>query len=274
MHRPAIAVTATTESIRGVLRVRANVSYTLAVHSAGMRPFILPVLGPDDADAMLDGMDGLLLTGGEDVDPRHYGLAPHPALGDVHQERDAFELALVHAARARALPTLAICRGIQVANVALGGTLVQDLASERPTSLEHDSSGPRDARVHDIHAEPRSRLALALGAEALTVNSFHHQAVAMLAQGLMAVAHAPDGVIEGAEWQGDDWWMVGAQWHPEELTATPEPWDRALFDGFANAVRAAALVSSAAASALLTPPGASAAQANTSPGTSRHRSHR
>ena len=149
-NHPAIAVTATTEMIRGVLRVRANASYTDAVRSAGMRPYVLPVLGPEDADAMLDGMDGLLLTGGEDVDPAHYGVRPHPALGDVHETRDAFELALVRAARARALPTLAICRGIQVANVALGGTLVQDLASEWPAALAHDSKASRDSRVHEV----------------------------------------------------------------------------------------------------------------------------
>lgn len=232
---PAVAVTATTEFIRGVLRVRANASYTSAVRLAGMRPYVLPVLGPDDADAMLDGMDGLLLTGGEDVDPHHYGHERHSALGDVHPVRDAFELALVRAARGRGLPTLAICRGIQVANVALGGTLVQDIASEWSDALAHDSTAPRDARVHDISVDPHSRLAAALGADTLTVNSFHHQAVATLGEGLVAVALAPDGVIEGAEWRGDDWWMVGAQWHPEELTSTPEPWDRALFDAFATA---------------------------------------
>ena len=235
--RPAIAITATTEPIRGVVRVRANASYTDAVRSAGMRPYILPLLDPRDADGMLEGMDGLLLTGGEDVDPRHYGAPAHAALGEVHAERDAFELALVHAARARRIPTLAICRGIQVANVALGGTLIQDIASERPTALEHECGRPRDRRVHDVRVHAGSRLAAALQVESLRTNSMHHQSLDRLGDGLAAVAHAPDGIIEGAEWQGDDWWMVGAQWHPEELTATQEPWDRALFAAFANAVR-------------------------------------
>jgi len=234
---PAVAVTATTESIRGVLRVRANASYTDSLHSARLRPFILPLLDPGDADAMLDGMDGLVLTGGEDIDPRHYGLRAHPALGDVHAGRDSFELALVRAAMARRLPTLAICRGIQIANVALGGTLVQDLPSEWPGALQHEGTWPRDQRVHGVRVEARSRLAKSLGAEKLTVNSFHHQAVASLAPGLTAVAHAPDGVIEGVEWTGDDWWMLGVQWHPEELTGTTESWDRDLFLAFAAAVR-------------------------------------
>jgi putative glutamine amidotransferase len=239
-HRPAVAVTATTEVIRGVLRVRANASYTDSLHEAGMRPFILPVLHPDDADGMLEGMQGLLLTGGEDLDPAHYGTAAHPALGEVHAARDAFELALVRAARARRLPTLAICRGIQVANVALGGTLVQDIPTEWPHAFEHDGSWPRDRRVHDVHVHARSALAGALGAEMLQVNSFHHQAVARLAEGFCAVAHAPDGVIEGAEWRGDDWWMLGVQWHPEELTASPESWDRNLFNAFGAEVSASA----------------------------------
>ena len=234
---PAVAVTATTESIRSVLRVRANASYTDAARSALLRPFILPVLAPADADAMLDGMDGLMLTGGEDIDPHRYGAPPHPALGDVHAGRDDFELALLRAAMARRLPTLAICRGIQVANVALGGTLVQDLPSEWPDALQHEGSWPRDRRVHPVHANPSSRLAQALGAHDLSVNSFHHQAVATLAPGLVAVAHAPDGVVEGVEWPGDDWWMLGVQWHPEELTRAQEDWDRNLFLAFAEACR-------------------------------------
>lgn len=234
---PAVAVSATTEPIRGVLRVRANASYTASLHSARLRPFILPLLGPGDADAMLEGMDGLVLTGGEDIAPQHYGRRAHPALGDVHAERDSFELALVRAAMARRLPTLAICRGIQIVNVALGGTLVQDLPSEWDGAIEHEGIWPRDQRVHGVRVAARSRLAHALGAEELTVNSFHHQATGALAPALTAVAHAPDGVIEGVEWNGDDWWMLGVQWHPEELTATTEDWDRALFLAFATAVQ-------------------------------------
>jgi putative glutamine amidotransferase len=246
--RPPVAVTATTEIIRDVLRTRANVSYSEAARAAGLRPYILPVLGADDADAMLDGMAGLILTGGEDVDPAHYGSPPHAALGDVHQDRDAFELALVRAARVRRLPTLAICRGVQIANVALGGTLVQDLPSEWPTALAHDGSWGRGDRVHDLRVAAGSRLAAAIGGTDATTNSFHHQAIARVGDGLVAVAHAPDGVVEGVEWAADDWWMAGVQWHPEELTTTAEGWDRALFAAFAGAVRAR-LVSSRGASA-------------------------
>ncbi|MEO8622525.1 MAG: gamma-glutamyl-gamma-aminobutyrate hydrolase family protein [bacterium] len=232
---PAVAVTATTESIRGVLRVRANASYTDSLHSARLRPFILPVLTAADADAMLDGMDGLVLTGGEDIDPGHYGATAHPALGDVHAGRDSFEIALTRSAMARRLPTLAICRGIQIANVALGGTLVQDIPSEWPGAIEHEGQWPRDLRVHGVQVDARSRLAQALGTAELTVNSFHHQAVGTPAPGLSAVAHSSDGVIEGAEWPTGDWWMLGVQWHPEELTSTTDSWDRNLFAAFAEA---------------------------------------
>jgi putative glutamine amidotransferase len=249
MPNPAVALTATTEIIRDVLRTRLNAAYTDAARSVGLRPFILPVLGAADADDMLDGIDGLILTGGEDVAPGRYGEQPHPALGDVHAGRDEFELALVRAARARGIPTLAICRGVQIANVALGGTLVQDLPSEWTNPLAHESGAGRDDRTHAVTLAAGSKLAVACGASEITVNSMHHQALARVAGGLVATAHAPDGVIEGVEWSGHDWWMLGVQWHPEELVHTPEPWDRALFAALADAAHRHSL-SSAGASAL------------------------
>jgi len=249
MHQPAIALTSTTEVIRDVLRTRLNAAYTDAARAVGLRPYVLPVLQAADAHEMLDGMDGLILTGGEDVAPERYGARPHPALGDVHERRDEFELALVRAARARGLPTFAICRGVQIANVALGGTLVQDLASEWMNPLRHESGRGRAERTHTVTLQRESKLAHTCGTSGITVNSMHHQALARVASGLVATAHAPDGVIEGVEWNGDDWWMLGVQWHPEELVQTIEPWDRALFSAFADAARVHA-VSSGAASAL------------------------
>ena len=159
-------------------------------------PFILPVLDAADADAMLDGMDGLVLTGGEDVDPARYGGRPHPALGDVHAGRDAFELALVRAAVRAGFPrspSAAACRSL---NVALGGTLVQDIPTElagRARARRRTGRGP--TRVHDVRR--RARLAPRARAAApseIRVNSMHHQAVARVATGLAATAHAPDGV--------------------------------------------------------------------------------
>jgi putative glutamine amidotransferase len=178
-----------------------------------------------------------VLSGGEDVDPAHYGAALHPEAGQPRRERDDFELALVDVARARGLPTLAICRGIQLLNVALGGTLVQDIPSERDTAIVHATKGDRASRVHEVRLDARSRLAAALGAteETISVNSFHHQALDRVAPGLHPSAHAPDGIIEGVE-RRDDWWVLGVQWHPEELVGTSEPWDRGLFAAFAAAV--------------------------------------
>jgi putative glutamine amidotransferase len=239
--RPAVAVTATTELIRGLTRVRVNASYTDAVHMAGLRPYVLPVMSPLDADAMLDGMSGLVLTGGEDVDPVHYGAQPHAALGEVHAERDAFEIALARAAQARRLPTLAICRGIQVVAVALGGTLVQDLPSEWTGALNHAPGGRRDRRVHPVTLDAGSDLAAALGSHALHVNSSHHQAVALVPAAVRVVGRSPDGVIEGIESADPAWWMLGVQWHPEDLTATHDAWDRNLFSAFATTCAAAEL---------------------------------
>jgi putative glutamine amidotransferase len=233
---PPVAVTATTEIIRGALRVRVNAAYTTAPRGAGLLPLVLPVLDPADAGAALDGVAGLVLTGGEDVTPGRYGSAPHPKLGDTHEGRDAFEIALVEAARARGLPTLAICRGIQILNVALGGTLVQDIPSEWDNPIVHDGEWARTARVHEVDVKPGSRLARALGTERPVVNSMHHQAVGRVSTSLCPVARAPDGLVEGVEWPTDEWWMVGVQWHPEELTESPEPWDRALLSTFAGVV--------------------------------------
>jgi len=244
MHPSApVAVTATTEIIREALRLRVNAAYTVSIRGAGLLPLVLPVLDPSDADAALEGVSGLVLTGGEDVNPARYGASPHERLGDVHDGRDAFETALVHAARARALPTLAICRGVQILNVALGGTLIQDIPSERPDAIEHDGDWARTKRVHEVSVAPGSRLARALGTEQPRVNSMHHQAIGTVAPSLAAVARAPDGIVEGVEWPDDDWWMVGVQWHPEELTASAEPWDRSLFATFASVAERAARVS-------------------------------
>jgi putative glutamine amidotransferase len=230
---PLVALTATTAAADGVVRVRTNVAYVRALEAAGLVPLVVPPLNAVRAERALDAVSGLVLTGGEDVAPWRYGESPHRAIGTVNEARDAWELALIAAAHDRGLPTLAICRGIQVLNVALGGTLVQDIASQCPTALPHAPGEGRATRVHEIAVEPASRLAEVLEAGHLTVNSAHHQSIARIADGLRVTARAPDGIIEGAEWVADDWWALGVQWHPEELIETPESWDRGLFASFA-----------------------------------------
>lgn len=238
--RPLVAVTATTQVIDGQRRVRLNEAYVRALEAAGVVPLVVPPLAPAAAAAVLDGVAGLVLSGGEDLDPAHFGAAPHPRLGEVHAARDAFELALVAEARARRLPTLAICRGIQTLGVALGGTLVQDIPSERPSAIGHDGLPDRTARIHEVDVVPGTRLAAAIGAAGtVRVNSSHHQSLHVVPDSLRVVACSPDDIVEGVE-ATDDWWVVGVQWHPEELVDTAEPWDRGLFAAFADECRKAA----------------------------------
>ena len=223
-----MAVTAPRRMVEGRERVTLNTAYVRALERAGLVPLAVPtMLAADRAGAALTAVRGLVLTGGEDVAPDRYGAVPHPRLGDVDPVRDAAELALIAAARARRLPILAICRGIQILNVALGGTLYQDLDSERPSPVPHSD----ETSQHAVRVAAGSLLERTLGMRSATVNSRHHQAIRDLAPGLKAVAWADDGVIEGAEpADAGAPWMVAVQWHPEDLT------ERALFDGFAQAV--------------------------------------
>ena len=257
---PLVAVTATIRVVDGVERVRLNAAYIRALESAGLVPVVVaPFAEPATAVRILDAVSGLVLTGGEDVDPSHYGESPHPELGPVNSARDVTELALFAAARDRALPTLAICRGIQVVNVGLGGTLVQDLPSQRDAVRAHELDDTRGKRVHEVSIDPQSRLASVVGTRSLGVNSIHHQAIDRLGESLRVTATADDGVIEGVESNDPLWWMVGVQWHPEELTATPEPWDRRVFAAFADACRAGL---SSASTSLPFEPAASASPAS------------
>jgi putative glutamine amidotransferase len=225
---PAVAVTAPRRLVDGRERVTLNTAYVRALENAGLVPLAVPtMLTPDHAAAALAGVRGLVLTGGEDVAPERYGATPHPRLGRIDPSRDAAEVALIGAARERQLPILAICRGIQILNVALGGTLYQDLESERPGPVPHSDETAR----HEVRVAAGSLLERTLGVRSATVNSRHHQAIRDLAPTLKAVAWAEDGVIEAAELDSArDPWIVAVQWHPEDLT------ERALFEGFARAV--------------------------------------
>lgn len=227
---PLIAITASTRIDAGMRRVRLNAAYVAAVERAGGVPLVVPPLARvDEAARILDVAQGLVLTGGEDVEPGRYGAAPHPALRVTSAARDATEIALVTLARDRTLPTLGICRGIQLINVAFGGSLVQDIPSERPDALAHDDpERARDAIVHEIEVEPGSRVAEVMGPGPRRVNSLHHQAVDRVAEGLRATAWAGDGIIEAIEAPSDAWWMLAIQWHPEDLDET-SPADRRPF---------------------------------------------
>jgi putative glutamine amidotransferase len=234
-----VAVTASIRQEGDTSRVRLTAAYVTALENAGLVPLIVPPLSSDRAAAaVLDSVSGLVLTGGEDVDPARYGEERHEKLHSVNAARDATESILVEEAKARGMPVLAICRGIQILNVALGGTLVQDIASQCETTIDHDEDRPRDSRSHAITVEPGSLIANAIGTEHLTVNSFHHQSVKRVADGMRVTARSPDGIIEGLESTDEDWWVMAVQWHPEEMTDSPEPWDRGLFKAFARKLEA------------------------------------
>ena len=218
--------------------MRVNEAYTDAVVAAGMTPFILAPVASGAAIDALDGVDALLLTGGEDIDPKYFDQHPHEKTSEPHAARDACELALARAARDRRMPTFAICRGAQVMNVALGGTLVQDIGSQRRTEINHDQSVRRTERVHAVSVDEGSLLSRIVGAAEISVNSSHHQSVDQVAPGLRVTATANDGIIESIESTDPAWWMLAVQWHPEELVATVEDWDRRLFEAFAHAARA------------------------------------
>jgi len=209
--------------------------YILALEVAGG----LPVLVPPNLDSatlheLYARLDGILLIGGGDVDPAIYGLNTDDGvnLRSVDHYRDAAEIALTRWAFEDDKPLLGVCRGIQVMNVALGGTLYRDLKVEFATTVDHDLDGVGQRRIegHTVTVSPDSTLAALLGSTEIPVNSMHHQAIATLAADLTPVAVAPDGIVEGVEHKGARF-FVGVQWHPEELYTYSDAMKH-LFEGF------------------------------------------
>jgi putative glutamine amidotransferase len=201
-----------------------NVGLSDLAEEAGAVPLLLsPTV---HVDAVLDRVDALVLQGGGDVHPEHYGGDLHPATNTLDLRRDEFELELLRRARERAMPVLGICRGIQLVNVAYGGTLVQHLPEV--TDLDHEQLDTWDALAHGIEISPDSRLARVLGTTAMEVNSVHHQAVERLGEGLRAVAWASDGVVEALEHETDP--VLAVQWHPEWTGSVDWTRQRRLFE--------------------------------------------
>ncbi|MCL4544215.1 MAG: gamma-glutamyl-gamma-aminobutyrate hydrolase family protein [Chloroflexi bacterium] len=236
MQRPLIGITtAVTALPDGRRQVTLRTQYAQAIVDAGGIPLLI-VPGLDDAalDQLVNTLHGILIPGGWDVNPLRYGAKPHPATKS-DDDLDGLEFPIIAGARRRHLPLLGICRGCQVLNVAFGGTLWQDLPSERPSSLVHPQRDvTRDFIAHDIHLERKSKLFTALQTKELPVNSFHHQGIQALGEGLRPVAFAPDGIVEGVEATGD--FVVGIQCHPEDLYETRPVW-RGLFSAFVSAAR-------------------------------------
>ncbi len=245
MTRPRIAVTCYTLENTDRRGSYLGFDYTGGVEEAGGLPYLVATPyriregSRAEAEAfaaayaadILDGVGGLLVTGGDDMDPEFFGEGPVRGLGAIEPARDILELALVRAALERGVPLLGICRGIQVLAVVAGGTLYQDLPSQKPGVLKHRQDAPRHALTHSVDIYPRTLLSRLLESPRIKVNSFHHQAVNRVPEGFAVSAHAPDGVVEAIELAGPgggpaaargsglapDRFVLGVQWHPENL---------------------------------------------------------
>ncbi len=238
MPAPLIGLTTSVLSGRPPERAALNAAYITAVQGAGGVPVLLPPhLDAGARDALWERLEGLVLTGGGDLDPALYGETPHPTVADVSSARDALELWLARRAVEDGLPLLAICRGIQVLNVALGGSLWQDVPSQVPGALNHHQTAPRSEPTHRVKLLGEGTLLHAASrARELAVNSFHHQAVKRLGEGLREVAWAEDGLIEGVELPGHPF-ALGVQWHPEDLVGH-DPAAHGLFAALVEVARA------------------------------------
>lgn len=209
-------------------------AYVEAVIKAGGNPVVLPgAAGQKNVAPYIAVLKGLVLAGGGDVDPSYFNEEPLPGLGEVTPERDSFEILLVKGALRQKLPILGICRGIQVLNVAAGGSLIQHIPSEIRRPLKHSQNAPRSYASHRVYLEKPSRLAEIMAGTLIRVNSFHHQAVREAAPGFSVTARSSDGVIEAIEAEQYPF-VLGVQWHPECMISGDRN-SRALFKSFLEA---------------------------------------
>lgn len=237
MKPPIIGITCGTsihDRERERLQDRLNCAYSRAIAMAGGVPVILPNLDdPAYVDAILGRVDGVLLSGGADVDPARFGEQILNETVEVDPLRDSAELPLIERAVSRDMPILAICRGIQSLNIALGGSIYQDIPAQIPSNIEHKQTAPRHEASHEVEAAGGSLFERIVGAAPIRVNSFHHQALKEIAPRLAISARGPDGVVEAVE-DRDARFLLAVQFHPEELVGWSEPC-RALFRALVEA---------------------------------------
>lgn len=235
MTRPLIGLTTYGRNEKNQYQLLAD--YSWSIFRAGGAPILLPPVGDGSlAKTWLARMDALVLTGGGDMDPRLYGEERHPTMYTLDQERDTSEMVLAREALESDLPILAICRGLQVFNVALGGTLYPHLPDSFGEKVAHRLP-PREPALHKVTLAPDCRLAALLGTDEVNGVSWHHQAIHQLGSGMVATGHAPDGVIEAAEIPACRW-FIGVQWHPE-MSSDHDPLQQRIFDGVVAAAASA-----------------------------------
>jgi putative glutamine amidotransferase len=233
MTKPLIGIGSDINVTPGVRdRAYTYTTYVDALRRAGAIPVLIPPQ-PENARDLVEELDGIVLAGGDDCDPAVYGEEKHPTVEPMDVRRQEGDLTLARVAREHGIPTLGICLGVQVMNVAAGGTLVQDINTQLQTEIEH-ASEPEDRARHDVLIEKNTRLASILGANEINVNSSHHQAIKSIGDGLRVTAHAPDGIVEGLEDPRHPFY-VGVQWHPEDMPAADSA--SKIFRAFVEAAR-------------------------------------
>lgn len=238
MKKPRIGIVANlliVESgmLPGIYRSYVNQDYIESLEKAGCLPVLLPVLtNLEDVKEQIEYLDGIVLSGGYDIDPFLYGEQPIPGQGFTMSEVDRYYMEVIAAADQLGKPVFGICKGLQALNVAFGGTMYQDLGKQCPKALQHTQQAPRYAPTHFVQVEPNSFLATVLPQKA-KVNSFHHQAIKDLAKDFRVTAQADDGVIEGIE-RKQGTFMCGVQWHPEMMAKFDDTTMVALFRQFAQ----------------------------------------
>ncbi|MGN4126035.1 gamma-glutamyl-gamma-aminobutyrate hydrolase family protein [Lysinibacillus sphaericus] len=231
--KPIIGITAFAEND---LSSRLNVAYGKSIIEAGGIPLIIPLGVEADVAQVLSLTDGLLLSGGYDVHPFHFGQEPSLGLGQIQPERDSLELALIKAALIRQMPIFGICRGIQMLNIALGGTLYQDIDREYHSSklLKHTQQAARGVATHYVNVVPDSLLKTIVEEDRIAVNSMHHQAINVLAEKLTVVAKSSDGIVEAVIHEALPF-CLAVQWHPEEQAVVGDETAKKLFTAFTKA---------------------------------------
>jgi len=242
MVKPVIGLTSSRIPNKYVIQqIGVDDAYVQAVLRAGAVPAIIPLgLSEADLNILLSRVDGVIFTGGGDILPQRYNSTPHPLVSFVDEDRDRVEISLFQEIQHQGLPFLGICRGLQVVNVAMGGTLYEDILDQHSGAIQHqfNQDYPRNYRAHPIEIEAESRLAGVIGSTTIQVNSLHHQGIRVLAPGLKATATASDGIIEGVEIK-DHPFGLAVQWHPEWM-----PDDEAMQRLFRALVVASAIINS------------------------------